>query len=294
MEVCNWQILPNLLTLWTYFVFEPTCAYCTVGSYASLSVCPSVTGFSKSIIAMNRPLPGFQFVSPWAEISPWEINFDHFWDQCKSLEKTFCIWGVVGVKRLEISCKRIFWVFLQEVFLMRKSKRFLKFSLLLRSIKGWGFTPWSLKWLTPYPRPFWRPLPQPRFSAPEAFARLEPCLLVIKGTGMVNTEAGGLCYDRLGSLPTSSCIFVPRLTKWGRGTIEFASVCPSVRSLCQQGEFIDPLWECKMLYLSSPSQLLLTLIRFCGVRADPGQIKTVGISQQDMMILCYNLKWRFL
>ncbi len=26
----------------TQFAFEPTCAYCTVGSYASLSVCPSV------------------------------------------------------------------------------------------------------------------------------------------------------------------------------------------------------------------------------------------------------------
>ncbi len=33
-------------------------------------------------------------------------------------------------------------------------------------------------------------------------------------------------------------LFVPRLTKWGRGAIEFATVCPSVRpsvrSLCQQ------------------------------------------------------------
>ncbi len=28
---------------------------------------------------------------------------------------------------------------------------------------------------------------------------------------------------------SANCIFVPRLTKWGRGTIEFAIVCPSVR-----------------------------------------------------------------
>ncbi len=28
---------------------------------------------------------------------------------------------------------------------------------------------------------------------------------------------------------------------------------------------------------------MLTLIRFCGVRADPRQIKTVDISQQEMM-----------
>ena len=26
----------------SFLIFEPTCAYCTVGSYASLSVCPSV------------------------------------------------------------------------------------------------------------------------------------------------------------------------------------------------------------------------------------------------------------
>ncbi len=38
-----------------------------------------------------------QLFSPWAEISSWEIKFDHFWDQCKSGEKIFCIWGV-GVK----------------------------------------------------------------------------------------------------------------------------------------------------------------------------------------------------
>ena len=31
------------------------------------------------------------------EISPWEIKCDHFWDQCNSGEKIFCIWGV-GVK----------------------------------------------------------------------------------------------------------------------------------------------------------------------------------------------------
>ena len=36
---------------------------------------------------------GFQFLSPWAEISPWEIKFDHFLDQCKCDEKIFCIWG---------------------------------------------------------------------------------------------------------------------------------------------------------------------------------------------------------
>ncbi len=57
--------------LWNHFtiIFEPTCAYCTVGSYASLSlrlsvrpsVCPSVYHWiiihiSKSIIAMNLKL----------------------------------------------------------------------------------------------------------------------------------------------------------------------------------------------------------------------------------------------
>ena len=45
-----------------YILFEPTCAYCTVGSYASLSVRPSVRlsvfhwvifYISESIIAMN-------------------------------------------------------------------------------------------------------------------------------------------------------------------------------------------------------------------------------------------------
>ncbi len=43
-----------------------------------------------------------------------------------------------------------------------------------------------------------------------------------------------------------------------------------------------------MYYIRS-SLWLLTLIRFCGVRANPSQIKTVGISLQDM-ILCYNLR----
>ena len=45
----------------------------------------------------------------------------------------------------------------------------------------------------------------------------------------------------------------------------------------------------------SAVRLSLTLIRFCGVRADPRQIKMVGISQQDMirqrLILFYNLKF---
>ncbi len=36
--------------------------------------------------------------------------------------------------------------------------------------------------------------------------RLSVCHWIIIH-GMVNTEAGGFCYDRLGSLPTSSCIF---------------------------------------------------------------------------------------
>ncbi len=31
---------------------------------------------------------GLQIFSPWAEFSPWEINFAHSWDQCKSVEKT--------------------------------------------------------------------------------------------------------------------------------------------------------------------------------------------------------------
>ncbi len=39
---------------------------------------------------MRSVCTGFQFLSPW------EIKFDHFWDQCKSGEKTFCVWGGGG------------------------------------------------------------------------------------------------------------------------------------------------------------------------------------------------------
>ncbi len=44
-------------------------------------------------------------------------------------------------------------------------------------------------------------------------------------------------------------IFVPRLTKWGRGTIEFAIVCPSVRSL---------FWPCHP-QIKKPQFLPMTL-----------------------------------
>ena len=40
-------------------------------------------------------LTGFQLFSPQAEFSPWETEFDHAWDQCKSVEeKNACVcWG---------------------------------------------------------------------------------------------------------------------------------------------------------------------------------------------------------
>ncbi len=38
-------------------------------------------------------IPGIQVFSPWAEFSPCGTHFGHSWDQCKSVEKIFSIWG---------------------------------------------------------------------------------------------------------------------------------------------------------------------------------------------------------
>ncbi len=44
------------------------------------------------IIITSNMLTGLQIFSPWAEFSPWEINFGHSRDQCKSVEKKISIW----------------------------------------------------------------------------------------------------------------------------------------------------------------------------------------------------------
>ncbi len=73
-------------------------------------------------------LTGLQIFSPWAEFSPWEINFCHSWDQRKSVEKKFSIWGGgVGVK---ISCK-LTW------------KQFFHYLITKNATASRGSAPWS-------------------------------------------------------------------------------------------------------------------------------------------------------
>ncbi len=45
--------------------------------------------------------------------------------------------------------------------------------------------------------------------------------------------------------------FVPRLTKWGRGTIEFATVCPSICSLCQQKRIHTITLTCQIGWITT-------------------------------------------